>query len=93
MCCNVQLIFINFGKHSPDLGRDTYLAPEGFKQKGVRIYPILVGGTGNRVADDLSCQASCFNCATNVFNYEQLLDVAEEIASYIVKDLCVDFAN
>ena len=27
----VQDVFINFDRHSPDLGRDTYLAPEGLK--------------------------------------------------------------
>ena len=28
----VHIIFITFDKHSPDLGRDTCLAPEGFKR-------------------------------------------------------------
>src|SRR6218665_2383070 len=32
MCFTVHIIFINFDNHSPDFGRETCLAPEGFKR-------------------------------------------------------------
>src|SRR6218665_2334514 len=32
MCFTVHIIFTNFDNYSPDLGRDTCLAPEGFKR-------------------------------------------------------------
>ena len=32
MCFTVHIVFINFDNHSPDLGRETCLAPEGFKR-------------------------------------------------------------
>lgn len=64
------------------------------KEKGVRIYPIAVGKTltGKRT-DDLTSLASCFECLTNVNNYEQLVAVGEEVASKLVNDLCVAFSN
>ena len=86
-----KIALVVFDRRSVRVTKAAIAEAHRLKEKGIRIFPIVVGGTGNRV-DDLSYLASCFNCATNVFNYEQLLDVAEEIASYIVKDLCVDFA-
>src|SRR6218665_2889845 len=32
MCFTVHIIFVNFDNHSPDLGRDICLAPEGFQR-------------------------------------------------------------
>lgn len=39
MCFIVHIIFINFVKHSPDLVRDTYLAPDQFKRSISGLWP------------------------------------------------------
>ena len=33
MCFTVHIIFIHFDKHSPDLGRDTCLAPKSLRDR------------------------------------------------------------
>ena len=62
----VHIIFINFDNHSPDFGRETCLAPEGFKRSFSGPWPkkVVHHWSRPRPIDDITLTSNVRFCST-----------------------------